>query len=237
MNSQYPILTSSLGACPFSHALNWFFFLTPFLFKVPMSIFQSWHYPPHLFLFQSFILTTPKYLTQDWQSFRVSINLWLTSPSPFLSLQYPGFGGVCLRHGAAGRGVRWEVQGAEITWVYLDACSRWSHPEAKVQMVVISVCTCAEVVIRELCKENAIRTKHVFSNCSQKSVFVTIQASAQLWSDHTLFFSPEKTYSSIICLSGTYIFQQGYKVVEKSCLDLFQLSVTCQTLQTRASFD
>lgn len=68
----------------------------------------------------------------------VSIHLWLTSRS----LQHPWFGSVCLRHGTAGWGVWWEVQGAEITRVHLDTCSRWSHPEAKVQMAVLNLCTC-----------------------------------------------------------------------------------------------
>lgn len=53
-------------------------------------------------------------------------------------IQHSRFGGVRLWHGAAGGGVWWEVQGAEITRVYLDACSRWSHPEAKVQMALIN---------------------------------------------------------------------------------------------------
>lgn len=73
-----------------------------------------------------------------------------------LSLQHPRFGSVRLWHGAAGVRVWWEVQGAEIIRVNLDAGCRRSHPKAKVQMAVINFCTCPCVVYQTTAVKNVL---------------------------------------------------------------------------------
>lgn len=156
MNSSNPICNFLWVPVHFSHSeLS----VNSFLFHISHSVFQIGYY---LFFFcqlfslhncqkQSPLAAGLMVVSYQFKVFQqltvcVSIHLCLTS----VCLQYPRFGGVCLRHGAAGWGVWREVQGAEITRVYLDACSWWSHPKAKVQMAVINLCTCAQVVIGEL---------------------------------------------------------------------------------------